>query len=116
MPMRPPDPLRPRVSSDLSLRTVRMRLTAVYSALFAISGAALLAFSYWWQRSTKWVIITYDDSGPEIRERLDRLKEAQLHDLLMQYGIALAIMMVISIALGWLVAGRALRPLRTMTA
>jgi signal transduction histidine kinase len=67
-------------------------------------------------RRAKWVIIVYDDSGPEIREYLNRLKEAQLHGLLMQYGITLAIMMVISIALGWLVAGRVLRPLRTMTA
>jgi signal transduction histidine kinase len=93
-----------------------MRLTALYSALFTISGAVLLAITYWLMRRTKWVIIVYDDSGPEIRERLDRLKEAQLHELLMQYGIAFATMVVISIALGWLVAGRVLRPLRTMTA
>jgi signal transduction histidine kinase len=116
MLMRLHNPLRPRVSAHLSLRTVRMRLTALYGALFTITGGVLLAFSYWHQYRTKWVIIVYDDSGPEIRERLDRLKEAQLHDLLMQWGIALAIMMVISIALGWLVAGRVLRPLRTMTA
>ena len=114
--MQPPNPLRPRVPPHHSLRTLRMRLTAVYSALFTISGAVLLAFSYWFVRSARWVIITYDDNGPVIRERLERLKEAQLHDLLMQYGIAFAIMVVISIALGWLVAGRVLRPLRTMTA
>jgi signal transduction histidine kinase len=93
-----------------------MRLTALYGALFTISGAVLLTITYWLMRRSKWVIIVYDDSGPEIRERLDRLKEAQLHDLLMQYGIAFAIMVVLSIALGWLVAGRVLRPLRTMTA
>ena len=39
-----------------------------------------------------------------------------LHEGLIQSAIALAIMTVISIALGWLVAGRVLRPLRTMTA
>jgi two-component system sensor histidine kinase VanS len=39
-----------------------------------------------------------------------------LHQGLIQSGIALAIMTVVSIALGWLVAGRVLRPLRTMTA
>jgi signal transduction histidine kinase len=93
-----------------------MRLTAVYSALFTISSAVLLAFTYWFHRRTKWVIITYDDNGPEIREQLNRVKEAQLHHMLVQYAIAFAIMVVISIALGWLVAGRALRPLRMMTA
>jgi signal transduction histidine kinase len=93
-----------------------MRLTALYGALFTISGAVLLAFTYWFHRRTPWVIITYDDNGPEIREQLERLKEAQLHHMLVQYAIAFAIMVVISIALGWLVAGRVLRPLRTMTA
>jgi two-component system sensor histidine kinase VanS len=39
-----------------------------------------------------------------------------LHQGLVQSGIALAIMTAVSIALGWLVAGRFLRPLRTMTA
>lgn len=93
-----------------------MRLTALYSALFTISGAVLLTITYWLMRRAKWVVIVYDDRGPEIREYLDRLKEAQLRELLTQSGIALAIMAVISIALGWLVAGRVLRPLRTMTA
>jgi two-component system sensor histidine kinase VanS len=40
----------------------------------------------------------------------------ELHQGLIQSGIALAIMTVVSIALGWLVAGRVLRPLRAMTA
>ena len=39
---------------------------------------------------------------------------AALHQLLIQSGIALAIMAVLSIWLGWVVAGRALRPLRTI--
>jgi signal transduction histidine kinase len=40
---------------------------------------------------------------------------AALHQVLINSAIALAIMAVISIWLGWLVAGRALRPLRTIT-
>jgi signal transduction histidine kinase len=40
---------------------------------------------------------------------------AALHQLLVDSGIALAIMALISIWLGWLVAGRALQPLRTIT-
>ena len=40
---------------------------------------------------------------------------AALNQLLINSGIALGLMALISIWLGWLVAGRALRPLRTMT-
>lgn len=40
----------------------------------------------------------------------------EMHQLLVQSFIALAIMSVLSIGAGWLVAGRALRPLRTITA
>jgi two-component system sensor histidine kinase VanS len=44
------------------------------------------------------------------------LHSEDLHQLLVRSGIALAVMTVVSIALGWLVAGRVLRPLRAMTA
>jgi signal transduction histidine kinase len=40
---------------------------------------------------------------------------AELHQLLVQSGLALAIMAVVAIGLGWLVAGRVLQPLRTIT-
>ena len=40
---------------------------------------------------------------------------AALHQLLINSGIALAIMGMLSLWLGWLIAGRALRPLRTIT-
>jgi signal transduction histidine kinase len=40
---------------------------------------------------------------------------AELHQLLFDSGIALLIMAVLSVLLGWLVAGRALRPLRVIT-
>ena len=41
---------------------------------------------------------------------------SELHQLLTKSGIALAIMAAVCVALGWVVAGRALRPLRTITA
>jgi signal transduction histidine kinase len=41
-------------------------------------------------------------------------RQSQLHALLTRSGVALGIMAVISIGLGWLMAGRALRPIRTM--
>jgi signal transduction histidine kinase len=40
---------------------------------------------------------------------------SDLHQLIVESSIALAVMALISAALGWLVAGRVLRPLRTMT-
>ncbi len=51
--------------------------------------------------------------------RLSMLANSQnatdLHNLLVYSWLALAIMAVLSVALGWLVAGRVLRPLRTIT-
>jgi len=41
---------------------------------------------------------------------------SDLHQLFVYSWLALAIMAVLSVALGWLVAGRVLRPLRTITA
>jgi signal transduction histidine kinase len=40
---------------------------------------------------------------------------ADLHQLIIESAIALALMALLSTALGWVVAGRVLRPLRTMT-
>ncbi|HLX49344.1 MAG TPA: ATP-binding protein [Streptosporangiaceae bacterium] len=52
----------------------------------------------------------------EAKATLARQQAAEMNQLLTQSGVALAIMSVFSIALGWLVAGRVLRPLRTITA
>lgn len=41
---------------------------------------------------------------------------AVLHELLTRSEVALAVMAVVSVALGWFIAGRVLRPLRTITA
>src|SRR5215475_15437522 len=138
--MRLPDLLRPHGLPHLPPRTVRLRLTALYGALFTVSGAVLLAITYLLVRSTgSLVLFTNGTPGrfkvqgadglgigdfprplpgitQQLRDQAVRQQAAELHQLLVQSGIALAIMVVISIALGWLVAGRVLRPLRTMTA
>jgi signal transduction histidine kinase len=49
------------------------------------------------------------------RAQLAALKGSQLSTLLTESGIALGIMALASIGLGWLMAGRALRPVRTMS-
>ncbi len=48
-------------------------------------------------------------------KRIDQVKRDQLSTLLTRSGIALAIMALASIGLGWMMAGRALRPVRTMS-
>jgi signal transduction histidine kinase len=133
---------RPPLSSHLLPRTVRLRLTLLYGALFAASGAVLLAITYLLVRSTSYLVLVRNGApgrpepsgagtnlgtsdqipqqlqglAQQLRDQAARQHAADLQQLLVQSGIALAIMVVISIALGWLVAGRVLRPLRTMTA
>jgi signal transduction histidine kinase len=56
----------------------------------------------------------------EAREELEalrrQLRSAALNQLLAQSGVALALMAIASVGLGWLVAGRVLRPLSAITA
>jgi signal transduction histidine kinase len=107
--------------------TVRLRLTLLYGALFLISGAVLLAITYFLFRRSTGINLIVPSAEPEhltaqmrqgVEAKIAGLEGARsdnLHQLLVQSGIALAIMSVASIVLGWLVAGRVLRPLREMT-
>ncbi|MBO0810084.1 MAG: HAMP domain-containing protein, partial [Actinobacteria bacterium] len=114
----------------LPVRTVRTRLTLLYGALFLVSGAALLAIAYTltWNATrppgtTRGHIIRHAGHrrpAHALRAPKTDLLASQhatvMHQLLISCAIALAITAVLSVALGWLVAGRVLRPLRTMTA
>ena len=105
-------------------RTVRLRLTLWYSALFLVSGAALLAITYGLMAQA-----LIGQTGPAAACQAPGTAchlipaaqiqatalQAQLHALLTRSGLALAIMTVLSVALGWFVAGRALNPLRAIT-
>ncbi|MGH2887902.1 MAG: sensor histidine kinase, partial [Solirubrobacteraceae bacterium] len=105
--------------------TVRLRLTQLYSGLFLISGLALLAATYLVFRNSTGVdllVPTGPSATPDAVRRVEQMYAAAvqrhthgLHQGLIRSGMALAIMTAVSIALGWLVAGRVLRPLRTMT-
>jgi signal transduction histidine kinase len=107
--------------------TVRWRLTLLYTVLFLICGAALLAITYW--LFTKFTFGYYpptpnaalDGNPPNpaivaFTEALSRQRSVDLHRLQVGYGVALAIMALVSGVLAWLVAGRVLAPLRTITA
>jgi signal transduction histidine kinase len=124
--------LRSKTGVHLPRRTVRIRLTVLYGGLFLLSGAALLAITYvLFERATRVKrSLAFPDSqipghtmpslpaksigtkalGEEIKRASD------LHQLVVNSGIALAILAVVALLLGWFVAGRMLRPLRTITA
>jgi two-component system sensor histidine kinase VanS len=118
---------------------VRLRLTLLYSGLFLVSGVALLVTTYLLFRSNTGVdlivptgtphrstnpgalnhLLANPDAIRQVRQMYAGAVARHIHGLhqgLIQSGIALAIMTAVSIALGWLVAGRVLRPLRAMTA
>jgi len=120
-------------------RTVRTRLTILYGILFVFSGALLLTISSGVAvgTSTSQAVPAPINSAPgsplgQANARIHQLQaeigqlqsqaavqpdQSQLrHVLLISSLIALAVMTVISVGLGWLVAGRALRPVRQMTA
>jgi two-component system, OmpR family, sensor histidine kinase VanS len=111
----------------LPSRTVRLRLTLLYGGLFLISGLALLAITYLIFRRASGVNVIVPngpthraaarDAATELRyAELVRHSTDALHNGLLRSVIVLAIMTVVSIVLGWLIAGRVLRPLRAMTA
>lgn len=116
-------------------RTIRLRLTLFYSGLFLVSGAVLLVIIYLLVRFFPAAPVhahsarTAGTSGPEavsplaplpslasLQAQDGRQRAADLHQLLVVSGIALVVMALASVISGWLVAGRVLRPLRTITA
>jgi signal transduction histidine kinase len=159
--------LAPRSWLHLPRRTVRLRLTALYGALFLVSGAVLLAITYGLvvarSEVTQFRIVSAAGgiakavagqaggtiracllgplcpppppgavlgggnatikavprpgfAPPGFRQIVATLPTpGERHNLLIVSAIALAIMALVSIGLGWLMAGRVLRPLRTMT-
>jgi signal transduction histidine kinase len=112
--------------------TVRLRLTALYGGLFLLVGTVLLTITC--------VLFARQLQGPgtphraisvpagppflpgieDLRKRVsDALAQQRadaLRELIVQSGLALALVSVAAVALGWIVAGRVLRPLRDITA
>jgi signal transduction histidine kinase len=113
--------------------SVRLRLTLLFGGLFLAAGAALLAITYGLvSHATNGIVLARQAggtivTGPAVLPDAQQLQvqavkyawatRAAANDALLLYsGIALAIMAVVSVALGWFAAGRALRPLRRITA
>jgi signal transduction histidine kinase len=98
-------------------RSVRLRLTALYGSLFLACGTGLLAITYVLV-SHATAITAVNSSSPNgpPTGAVRHTHLVDLHQLVVQSGIALAIMTVVSAALGWIVAGGVLAPVRAMTA
>ena len=123
-------PSRPR-------RTVRLRLTVMFAILFVVAGAALLAIASGLvvgRSASAEAPAGQPSAGQDPQSRLAAAQrqihqlQAQLqasgqqgqpslsHQLFLSSLIALGIMAVVATLLGWVLAGRALRPLRVITA
>ncbi|HTX30640.1 MAG TPA: HAMP domain-containing sensor histidine kinase [Solirubrobacteraceae bacterium] len=131
--------LRTRLSRlRLPPPTLRLRLTALYGALFLITGAVFLTLGY--------LLVRHNlNQAPDVRAALAKLgrpppphgvarfgsdttdrrlvaaalaqlRGDALHRLLLEYVGALLLMTGVSVLAGWWLAGRALRPLRRIIA
>ena len=136
-------PLRlrlPRVEGPAP--TIRLRLTVLYGLVFLLTGAVLLTIGYALVRhnlgdrgnlrADLQKLGLVPPTGPPFFGRLGfapgspeatvaeavraQLRSNALHRLVVEYVLALGLMTMVSVAAGWLLAGRALRPLRDITA
>ena len=116
-------------------RTVRLRLTGLFAILFVLAGAALLAIASGLvvnRSATSAAAVARAGASQSLQsqlaqdQRLINQLEAQVstgagpgqlsHQLFLASVMALGIMAVVVGVLGWVLAGRALRPLRIITA
>jgi signal transduction histidine kinase len=113
-------------------RSLRLRLTGLYSGLTVLCCAALLAITYALVADHSTGVTVMFDGKPVtdpaglsslltptasamIFKQTQAQRDAELQVLLTQSGTALMIMAFASVLLGWWMAGRALRPVRQMT-
>ena len=108
------------------MHSVRTRLTLLYGGLFLLSGSALIALVYVLAGHT-FVVAPQAPPVPELpgplripqpappvldpalQGHLDRQRDADLNQLLTSSVIALGVVAVSSMVLGWIVAGRETR-------
>jgi signal transduction histidine kinase len=112
----------------LPRRTARLRLTTLYTGVFLLSGAVLLTITYLLVKHAVGAAPQPAGQAPAAAHPLpeqakvlqaEAAKQQSLSDLnhlLINSGIALAILALAAVVLGWLMAGRVLRPLATITA
>jgi signal transduction histidine kinase len=119
--------------------TIRLRLTLAYTALVFVIGTALLVVNFFLVRRNLTVepqvlrqrielrlghslfsfqappLSEYRHLEELLQEAASDLRAEALHALMVQSAIAFSALPLISLGLGWFVAGRGLRPLKTIT-
>ncbi|MEU4251466.1 ATP-binding protein [Amycolatopsis sp. NPDC026612] len=106
--------------------SLRLRLTVLYGGLFLLAGVVLLGVTYLlFTRQVGLRVAVLSGSPPPgspplpplaaFDEQARQLRAAAATSLLTQGALALAAVAVLAAGLGWLVAGRALAPLRRVT-
>ncbi|MEU3187022.1 HAMP domain-containing sensor histidine kinase [Streptomyces sp. NPDC006923] len=119
----------PAENPRLHRHSIRLRLTAHYSLLFSITGLLLLSLTnvLFRQRigATTVTVVPKSElpSGGvstltpgQLAAVAERLRGNAQEQLLLMSLLALAVMLLVSVVLGWWIAGRVLRPLHTITA
>ncbi len=121
--------------------TIRLRLTLLYGGVFLLTGAVLLTIGYVLVRHNLRAPADFrtelrhlglpvppalPNRPPRFGDRFGyarfgaairaQIETQTLHRLVAEYVVALVAMTIVSVAAGWLLAGRALRPLRQITA
>ena len=115
-------------------RTIRLRLTALYGSVFLVFSAGLLTVGYLVAHSTlqehrplheaikrlglhpHGLFSDGTKEGRLVRAVSLSITDSTLHRLLVVYIISLVVITAIAVITGWLLAGRALAPLREITA
>ena len=100
---------RPPVRLRRLRRTLRLQLALAYTALFFGSAIVLLTIPFLGFKST------FRAGGPG-RLSAAAQQGADVHRQITGSALALAVAVLLSLVLGWLIAGRLLRPLRAITA
>jgi signal transduction histidine kinase len=110
-----PHPRQPASAFRQPRRTLRTRLALLYAELFFATGVVLIAIA-----DVPVLTVNHTSQKPAASVPgsvpVNPQPAGNLHQVLAYSGAALGVLAVLSVALGWLVAGRALRPLRIITA
>ncbi|MFC5826011.1 sensor histidine kinase [Nonomuraea insulae] len=109
-------------------RPARMRFTLLYGAMFMLSGVVLLVIANLvglggtqvsrttFPGAPPVTLAAANDHIASLQAQLSDTHTAQLRQLLIGSAVALAVMAVVSVVMGRVIAGRVLRPLRVITA
>src|SRR5258707_11046570 len=92
----------------MAFGTLRTRFALLYAGAFTLSGLVVLAVAFFSTRAT----VHVGSTAPPVVSHPLALALGQATSV----AVVLAVLVVLSVAFGWLVAGRPLRPVRAVTA